>query len=157
MINVPIPATDEIMSELHDGEYTMPIERCEERIPHSGNGKHLFVQLRSAGPDAIGAVVFDHITLESNSRGAVYYGARKLKQLLRAVGLEGCTEFEPLDLIGKIVRVTIRMKHTDKWGWQPEVVAYSKAEETPASDRDTDADDTDANGMQTDEPKNIPF
>ena len=151
-----IPPKQDKITELHDGDYTMPIERCEERVPHSGDGNQLFVQMRSSGPDAIGAVVFDHITVESSSRGAVYYGALKLNQLLSAVGLDGCTEFEPSDLIGKIVRVTIRLKHTDKWGWQPEVIAYSKAEETPASDSESDTDESEADDAESD-PESIPF
>ena len=156
MINIPVTVTDEIVSELHDGEYTMVFEKSEERIPYSGIGNQLFIMLRSVGPDAIGAVAFDHITLESNSRGAVYYGARKLKQLLVAVGLGDRSSFEPAELIGKVVRATIRMKHTDKWGWQPEIVAYSKAEETPASDSEPDTDESEADDAETD-PESIPF
>lgn len=151
-----VPKPGKSITELHDGEYTTPIERCEERIPHSGDGSQLFVQMRSSGPDAIGAVIFDHITVKSSSRGAVYYGALKLNQLLSAVGLDGCSEFEPSDLIGKIVRVTIRLKHTDRWGWQPEVIAYSKVEETPASDIKSDTDESEADDAETD-PESIPF
>lgn len=128
--------------ELHDGTYDAVIEKCEERIPRSNNGTQLFVMPRIAGPACIGAVVFDHITLTSSSDAAVYYGTKKLHQLLEAVGLGGVSSFEPSDLIGKRVRIVIRMKHTDRWGWQPEVVAYEKAENgsAPADEADADGD-----------------
>ena len=131
-----------INAELHDGTYEAVIEKCEERVPRSGNGTQLFLMPRVAGPACIGAAAFDHITLTSSSVGAVYYGTRKLHQLLEAVGLGGVTSFEPSDLIGKRVRIVIRMKHTDRWGWQPEVVAYEKAENgsAPADEADADGD-----------------
>lgn len=138
-VNRPEPPAN---VELHDGSYDAVIEKCEERVPRSGNGSHLFVMPRIAGPACIGAVVFDHITLTSSSDAAVYYGTKKLHQLLEAVGLGGVTSFEPYDLIGKRVRIVIRMKHTDRWGWQPEVVAYEKAENgsAPADEADADGD-----------------
>ncbi len=128
--------------ELHDGTYDAAIEKCEERVPRSGNGTQLFDMLRVAGPACIGAVVFDHITLTSSSEAAVYYGTKKLHQLLEAVGLGGVTSFEPSDLIGKRVRIVIRMKHTASWGWQPEITAYEKAENgsAPAGEADTDSE-----------------
>ena len=128
--------------ELHDGTYDAVIEKCEERVPRSGNGTQLFVMTRIAGPACIGAVVFDHITLTSSSEAAVYYGTKKLHQLLEAVGLGGVSSFEPSDLIGKRVRIVIRMKHTTQWGWQSEVVAYEKAEDgsAPADKADADGD-----------------
>ena len=127
--------------ELHDGTYDAVIEKCEERIPRSNNGTQLFDMLRVAGPACIGAVVFDHITLTSSSEAAVYYGTKKLHQLLEAVGLGGVSSFEPSDLIGKRVRIVIRMKHTDRWGWQPEIVAYEKAEDGAAPADEADADE----------------
>lgn len=127
--------------ELHDGTYDAVIEKCQERVPRSGNGTQLFVMLRVAGPACIGAVAFDHITLTSSSDAAVYYGTKKIHQLLEAVGLGGVTSFEPYDLIGKRVRIVIRMKHTASWGWQPEITAYEKAENGSAPADEADADE----------------
>ena len=137
-VNKLEPSTN---AELHDGTYDAAIEKCEERVPRSGNGTQLFDMLRVAGPAYIGAVVFDHITLTSSSEAAVYYGTKKLHQLLEAVGLGGVSSFEPSDLIGKRVRIVIRMKHTDRWGWQPEIVAYEKAEDESAPADEADADE----------------
>ena len=111
---------------------------------------------RVAGPACIGAVVFDHITLTSSSEAAVYYGTKKLHQLLEAVGLGGVTSFEPVDLLGKRVRIVIRMKHTSSWGWQPEITAYEKAE-----DRSAPVDEADADGNRKEDTQDtkdfVPF
>ena len=37
--------------------------------------------------------------------------------------------------------VQLRMKHTDRWGWQAEIVAYEKAENGSAPADEADADE----------------
>ena len=148
-INVNMPESS-ANSELHDGTYDAVLEKCEERVPRSGNGTQLFVMTRIAGPACIGAVVFDHITLTSSSEAAVYYGTKKLHQLLEAVGLGGVSSFEPSDLICKRVRLVIKMKDTGHWGWQPEIAAYEKVDNVSAPTGKADAD-------ENDEDDNIPI
>lgn len=142
--------------DLNDGTFDSVVEKCEERVPHSGDGTHLFLMLRVAGPACIGAVVFDHITLTSSDNRLVYYGTKKMHELLDAVGLGGVTSFESSDLIGKRVRIVIKMKDAGKWGLKPNVVAYEKAEDMSASVLSVDADEVNEDSQNT-EDDNIPI
>ena len=112
------------------GNYIARIERAEEKTSRSGNSQLVEVALRIAGPTCAGMAVYDHLIIAGKSSGAVFYGVRRLRSLLVALGFDPDDEFEPENLVGKVVEVTIKSGKDDPiWGPQVEVVAYGAVDE----------------------------